>query len=229
MPNQGNEATVEANGKKARLPKFAIVSADDVFQVFVEEPSKYAVEKDPQLNETAKDWPVADHVLIALRQAYSLTYAPRVDSANDDSKVRLEKIRELCARALRGFSKELKALRLPEVGVDPDQEKPGCIFKYMVAPLSKLKARVINADTNEKVPLIELIDWHPADAAIEGCRKVLSTTFEEAFKADDYSRIFAKIRKLSAITVEPYNGILEEIEIEPVALPRRYGDEHLAK
>jgi hypothetical protein len=194
---------------KANQAQFVFVSHEAIVEAFGEKnPLR------PQEDLDLKDeymFPLGDPLLIALRESFSLTYPRRLEHI--ESKVMLEKIRNLASDALKPVGEILAQLKLPPVGKFETEEGVATIFKLIIAPVEKLAPRI--------APEACI----PADPVVIALREVLSLSFSEAYSDQDYGVVFAKVRKLAATTLIPYNEILEDLEVEPVAMPTFLGQE----
>lgn len=186
--------------KKAVAAKYYFIPYQAVFDAYAQ---KKASSDELELNEEHL-YPLGDPSLEALREVFSLTYPGRMWEA--DSKARLEKIRDTAVGPLKELAPQLASLGLEAVGA-PVKEGKAAIFKLVIIPSEKLP------------PTIKPSELVQADTIIIALRKVLTFTFSEAYEIPEFTNIFAKIRKIAALALVPYNPILEYLEIEPVAKP----------
>ena len=192
-------------GRKPRTssPKYYFIPEEVVFEAYAE---KHPLRDERELREEHY-FPLGDPVLVALREAFSLTYPPRVKEV--DSKKQLEQIKLVSTKALRPLGDLLTSLGLAPAGV-MEEDREGAVYKTVIIPGEKLPKAV------QPEQLL------PADPAIIALREVLSLTFSEAYDIKDFTRIFAKIRQVAAKVLVVSNAVLEFIEVEPVAMPRRF-------
>lgn len=182
--------------------QYLLVPHEAIFEAFAE---KQPLRGDLELRDELQ-FPLGDPILLALRESFTLTYPRRLDFI--EPKEMLSRIREFAAAALKPIGEVLSKLKLPPVGKFAQEDGAVTVFKVVIAPIEKVTT-----------PL-NPVHYFPADPVIVALREVLTLSFSEAYSERDYARVFAKIRKLAAKALIPYNDVLEYLEIEPVAKPR---------
>ena len=65
--------------------------------------------------------------------------------------------------------------------------------------------------------LLKLFDPFPADQVVQTLREVVSDTFSEMHNEEQYGEALQRIRDRIWSILPPFNELLEEIEIEPIA------------
>jgi hypothetical protein len=179
-----------------------LVPHEAIFEAFAE---KQPLGPDLELKDELQ-FPLGDPILLALRESFTLTYPRRLDFI--EPKEMLSRIREVAAAALKPLGDVLTKLKLSSVGKFEQDEGAVTVFKLVIAPIEKVTSPLDPAA------------FVPADPVIIALREVLTLSFSEAYSERDYAQVFAKVRKLAAKTLIPYNDVLEYLEIEPVAMPR---------
>lgn len=169
--------------------------------------------------------PIADPCLEALRRIMSMTY---FESLERTSELRVRDIRAFAIKPLGELGKELEALKLPRVDADRsfEHDHSAKVFQYNIVPAKELRRRVNVEGSRRRQSLDEIFKHIPADPAIRTLREILSMTFREATTPHQLDRILEEIRYAAAAALVPCNPILEQIEVEPVAMPtwRRFVD-----
>ena len=132
----------------------------------------------------------------------------------------VEQIHALCVDALKPLAAVLTALRLKPVAPWTEEDrKKTFIFKYVFCPREEADIKVECEGAQPR--LLTLIEATPADDVIVALRKVVTLTFEEVFDYRAHTKVLFDVRRLIAAALVPCNPLLEEIELEPVAAPRR--------
>lgn len=205
-----------------KRPKFLFVHSSDLDSVKLDEDER--VDGAETLMELLQA-PIADPCLTALRKIMSMTYFES-----------LERTSELCVRDIRGLAigvlgelgKELEALSLTRVDADRsfEHDRSAKVFQYMIVPAKELRRRVRVEGRRDRPSLHELFTHIPADPAIRALREILTMTFREATTPNQFDRILEDVRFAAAAALVPCNAMLEQIEVEPVAMPtwRRFVD-----
>jgi len=206
---------------KERRPKLALVYSGDLLSMEEKDPKGIR----PPTNPLEKlDLVVGDSLLIALRGVVSATYA------RETSLVALEKtlgeIRRLAIDGLRGMGGMLATLRLKRLGPGelPDDESPK-VHKFSLVRTRDLPRRLRVEGEAKARPFFEIIKWADGGPPLTALRKILSLTFGELVTRKAQVKAIWEIRKLAAETLAPVNDWLEEIDLEPVAMPTRQYDE----
>lgn len=203
---------------KLKQPKF--------FFVFAKDMSNLVENADDEKEETVLDrlgCPPGDGVLRALRRAFARTYfsedplKPRKDAVEDIKKVAMD--------ALQPLEDILRKLKLTPVAPEDKQSGVVQVFKFVIIPSKEIQRKVKDEKTGRKVALMEIVPNAPADAPIQALRQILKLTFSEVYTDADYQNVLADIRLMSARALLPVNWMLEEIEVEPVAIPKVLGNE----
>ncbi|MBS0196994.1 MAG: hypothetical protein JSR77_09565 [Planctomycetes bacterium] len=168
---------------------------------------------------------IGDPCLTALRRIMSMTY---FESLERTSELCVRDIRALAIQPLGELGKELEALKLFRIDADRSYEHDHSakVFKYMIVPAKELRRRANVEGVRRRQRLDEIFKHTPADPVIRALREVLSMTFREATTPYQFDRILEEIRYAAAAALVPCNPILEQIEVEPVAMPtwRRFVD-----
>jgi hypothetical protein len=164
---------------------------------------------------------IGDDLLIALRKIFSLTYTDRFEIKDLDKVV--SRIKSLAVRALKPFAPMLETLKQKPLKAKLTQEEMDepKIHKYCLVRRSGHRFMTKDAETDDLAPLVKLIPTADADGVLIALRKILSETFSEMFEYRDLKRSLYEIRMLAATALVPLNEWLEEIELEPVAMPSR--------
>jgi hypothetical protein len=192
---------------KATESQYLLVPHEAIFEAFAE---KQPLRGDLELKDELQ-FPLGDPILLALRESFTLTYPRRLDFI--EPKEMLSRIREVAAAALKPIGDVLTRLKLAPVGKFVQEDGAVTVFKVVIAPIEKVTTPLNPAH------------YFPADPVIVALREVLTLSFSEAYSERDYARVFAKIRKLAAKALIPYNDVLEYLEIEPVAKPKVFDPE----
>lgn len=162
--------------------------------------------------------PIGDACLIALRRILTLTY---VQSPEPTSETAVRDIRGLTIKPLGELGKELEALKLARVDADRsfEHDRSAQVFQYNIVPAKELRRQVRVEGGPRLQSLDEIFICIPADPAIRELREILSMTFREATTPRQLDRNIEDIRYAAAEVLVPSNTILEQIELEPVAMP----------
>lgn len=207
------------NQKRAR---FFFVHSSDLDSVKLDDDEK--VDDAETLLELLQA-PIADPCLTALRRIMSMTY---FESLERTGELCVRDIRALAIKPLGELGKELEALKLPRVVADRSFEHDHSpqVFQYNIVPAKELRRRVNVEGSRRRQSLDEIFKHIPADPAIRALRVILSMTFREATTPHQFDRILEEIRYAAAAALVPCNPILEQIEVEPAAMPtwRRFVD-----
>ena len=202
--------------------KFFFVHSSDLDAVKLDEDEK--VDGAETLLELVQA-PIADPCLVALRRIMSRTY---FESLERTSEVCVREIRALTIKPLGELGKELEFLKLARVDADRSFEHDHSpqVFQYNIVAAKELRRRVNIEGSRGRQRLDELFKLIPADPAIRTLREILTMTFREATTPHQLDRILEDIRYAAATALVPCNSILEQIEVEPVAMPtwRRFVD-----
>jgi len=203
-----------------KRPKYFFVFAEDLANIVEDSDDR---EKKESVEQEYLGCPIGDEVLIALRKAFTHTYFS--EDQLRPRKEAVDEIRRVALDALCPLSAILQRLKLPAAS-NPNPDEKGCgVFKYVIAPAKQVRQRVKDEATGRHVPLIQLIMAEPADHTVRALRHVLKLTFSEVYTDNDYNNLLAEIRRIAADVLLPLNWMLEEIEVEPVAIPKVLGDE----
>lgn len=169
--------------------------------------------------------PIADPCLKSLRRIMSMTF---FESLERTSELCIRDIRALAIKPLGELGKELEALKLPRVDADRsfEHDHSAKVFQYNIVLAKELRRRVNVEGSRRRQTLDEIFNRIPADPVIRTLREILSMTFREATTPRQLDRILEEIRYAAAAALVPCNPILEQIEVEPVAMPtwRRFVD-----
>lgn len=211
----------EASRGKRPSAKFLLVLAGDLGSVV----------DDAEDGETAGtswldklDIEVGDDLVEALRKIFTITY--RSDFTENAEERMLTEIRDLATAALRPFTAALKSLRLKPVGVDPEwKDESAKVFKFVIVPAKALRTK-IKVDRGKKARFVDIFETASADGLFVAARKILALTFAEVFTRRERQRVLWEIRRIAADVLVPLNPIIEEMELEPVAMPQRPFDDH---
>lgn len=203
-------------------PHFCFVLADDLDSVILDESER--VDKAETLMDLLEA-PIGDPCLSALRRILSLTY---FQSLEQTSELCVRDIRALAIPPLGELGNELELLKLARIDTDPsfERDRSAKVCQYMIVPAKELRRRV-DVEGKRRRPRLDTVFGHtPADPAIRALRGILSMTFREATTPHQFDRILEEIRYTAATALVPCNPLLEQIEIEPVAMPtwRRFVD-----
>jgi hypothetical protein len=208
-----------ANQKRV---KFFFVHNDDLEAVKLDEDEK--VDDAETLFELLQA-PIGDPCLTVLRRIMSMTY---LDSLERTSEMCVHDIRALAIKPLGELGTELEALKLLRVDADPsfERDRSAQVFQYNIVRAKELRRRVHVKGSRQRQPLIEIFKHIPADPAIRALREILSITFREATTPRQLDRILEDVRYAAAAALVPCNPFLEQIGLEPVAMPtwRRFVD-----
>ena len=169
--------------------------------------------------------PIADPCLTALRRIMSMTY---FDSLERTRELCVLDIRALAIKPLGELGTELEALKLLRIDADPsfEHDRSAQVFQYNIVRAKELRRRVHVKGRGQRQPLIEIFKHIPADPAIRALREILSMTFREATTPRQLDWILEDVRYAAAAALVPCNPFLEQIGLEPVAMPtwRRFVD-----
>ncbi|MCW5755579.1 MAG: hypothetical protein KIT24_12805 [Phycisphaeraceae bacterium] len=205
-----------------KRPKFLFVHSSDLDSVKLDEDER--VDGAETLMEQLQA-PIADPCLTSLRKIMSMTY---FESLERTSEICVREIRGMAIGVLGELGKELEALSLARVDADRsfEHDRSAKVFQYMIVPAKELRRRVRVEGRRDRPSLHELFKHFPADPAIRALREILTMTFREATTPHQFDRIMEDIRFVAAAALVPCNPILEQIEVEPVAMPtwRRFVD-----
>ncbi|MFO0856134.1 MAG: hypothetical protein U0640_02115 [Phycisphaerales bacterium] len=211
-----------ADVQAPKRPKFLFVHSGDLDAVKLDEHER--VDGAETLLELLQP-PIADPCLISLRKIVSTTYFESLERTGD---ICVRDIRVRAIGVLGELGKQLEALSLSRVDADRSFEHDHSVqlFQYMIVPAKELRRRVRVEGQRNRPSLHELFKHIPADPAIQALRKILTMTFQEATTPHQFDRILEDIRFMAAAAVVPCNAILEQIGVEPVAIPtkRRFVD-----
>jgi hypothetical protein len=203
-------------------PKFYFVSAGQLDSVKLDK--REQVDDAKTLFELLTV-PIADPCLRSLRRIMSLTY---FESLERTGEICLAEIRSLAIKTLGELGTELESLGLRRVDLDRSyrREQRAQVLQYLIVPDKALRRRVRVKSSTTRPTLAEVFQPIPADPAIRALREILSLTFTEATTSSQQDRVLEDIRYLAAVALVPCNPILEEMEMEPVAMPtwRRFVD-----
>lgn len=204
----------EPKTRKTQPAKYRLVYAADLANVS-EDAEDTGPEERTWLYQL--DPPIADRLLVSLRQILTITY--RQDDAEDAYSRKLEDIRKLAAKALGPLDSILRALRQKPLHADLPQNELPQIYKFVIASDRDLQRKVLLEDPRTKARFIGLIESAPADPLFIALRRIVSLTFFEVFGRKDQKKPLWQIRHTAAEALVPVNALLEQIEIEPAAIP----------
>lgn len=203
-------------------PKFYFVSAGQLDSVKLDKREQVG---DAKTLFELLTVPIADPCLRSLRRIMSLTY---FESLERTGEICLAEIRSLAIKTLGELGKELESLGLRRVDLDRSyrREQLAQVLQYLIVPDKALRRRVRVRGSTARPTLAEVFQPIPADNAIRALREILSLTFTEATTSSQQDRVLEDIRYLAAAALVPCNPLLEEMEVEPVAMPtwRRFVD-----
>jgi hypothetical protein len=163
--------------------------------------------------------PTADDVLSALRKCFSLTYPD--EHSDDGYKLAIANIRDTARQALMPVGDEvLESLRLKPVGQPlPEDKFKVDVLLFVFARKADLDIKALHE--GKSVRLLDLLEHWPADDLIATLRRTLTISFSEMYTGDQHHDALNEIRHLIVEVLFPYNGLLEAIEVEPIALPTK--------
>lgn len=217
-----NENTKPGGKGKSRLPTLILIYSGDLASVEDEDRKPYQP-KESLLDKLQS--PVGDGLLIALRRIFTATYD------RDTTLVGLEKIireiRHEAIEGLRGLERMLAALRLKPLGPGAlPEDYGGTVHKFSLARSRDLPRKVKVEGERGMRSFFELALWADAAPLLVALRKIVSITFGELITRKGYVEAVWGIRKLAADALVPLNKWLEEIDLEPIAMPtREYNEE----
>lgn len=206
-------------GRTRKKPLWFILLAENLG--CIDENRVFDPEAEPKTNLLDElQCPAADEVLIALRKAFSLTY-PR-NPFVEGLQQALAEIRRIGVEALKEIPEVLQELRLPPVPATMADASihRAFVFKFSLARAADLAIKVQYEGKTHS--LLKLLDPFPADQLVRTLREVVSDTFSEMHNEEQYEETLTGIRDRIWDTLPPFNILLEEIEIEPIAERRQH-------
>lgn len=201
-------------------PRLVLIYADDLAAT-QDEPGG----PEPESLLDQLDTPVGDGLLIALRRILAATYCG--DTGLDELEKTTSEIRREAINGLRGMGRMLATLRLKSLGPGelPEDHGPK-VFKFCLAKTAALPRRVKVEGEAGIREFLELVRWADAKPLLATLRKIVSVAFGELITRKAYVQAIWQIRKMAADSLVPLNDWLEEIGLEPVAMPtRQYVDD----
>lgn len=196
------------------IPHYLIVTFEELVCVGADAKLR-EIDRDALITDRA-ECPLADPVLMALRQAFSATFLGAGDP--NATQEALDSIRAVCIMALIPLSKPLRVLGLKPVATGANEEsKDGPVFKHIFCRRETVLKLLDDEETRPS--LLEMLGGVPADDLIVCLHTVHSLTNEEAVEPDDQLGVLEAIRQAIAATLAPFNYQLECIDIEPIAVP----------
>lgn len=159
--------------------------------------------------------PVADEVLVALRQSFTLSY-PRNPLMNGLTES-LAEIRRVCIEALIEMPEVLSELKLSPIPPVFNDDRVGRTkaFQFFLARVSDLRIKVKHEAKSRS--LFTLLETMPADVLVATAREIVSLTFSEIHDEEQHAAILEEIRQRIWTVLPAYNEYLKAIEVEPVA------------
>ena len=158
--------------------------------------------------------PIGDPLLKALRRAFSLTYPtnPFVEGMSEA----ITEIRRIGIETLIEMPEVLDDLALKPIP-RPLLEPPpkGDVFLYYLVKASDLRISVIYE--KRKKSLRNLVETYPADVLVRTLRALVSDSFAEMHAEQEHRAVLNDMRSKVWAVLPAYNGLLREIEVEPIA------------
>ncbi len=200
--------------RSRKKPRWVIVLTDNL--ACIDENKVFDPESEPKKNllDELQSHP-ADEVLIALRKSFSVTY-PR-NPFVEGLQQALSEIRRIGVEALKEIPEVLQELGLPPVPATlaDASSRRGIVFLFSLVRSADLSIKVQYQGKTHS--LLKLLDPFPADPLIRTLRAVVSDTFSEMHNEEQCGETLKRIRDRIWDRLPPFNALLEEIEIEPIA------------
>jgi hypothetical protein len=205
-------------GRPKKGPIWLIVYANALSQVA--ESDKRDFEGELEDNFLTKlQCPTADDVLCALRKCFSLTYP--LEHSDESYKQAVNKIRDVARESLMPLGDDLlTSLHLKPVGQPPKESQIKVhVILFVFAKKADLDIKALHE--GKAVRLLDLLPHWPGDQLVVALRRILTITFCEMYEGQQYQETLYEIRRLVAEVLVPYNDLLEQLEIEPIAKPTK--------
>jgi hypothetical protein len=205
-------------GRPKKGPVWVIVYADALSQVSESDKRDFEGELEGNFLEKLQ-CPTADDVLRALRKCFSITYP--AEHSDESYKQAVDQIRGVAREALLSLGDELlTSLHLKPVGQPPSESTIKVhVILFVFARKADLDIKAVHE--GKAVRLLDLLSHWPADQLVVALRRILTMTFGEVYEGEQHLETLHEIRRLVAEVLVPYNHLLEELEIEPIAKPKK--------